>query len=159
MWLSEVCNSEIPRLNWLGRLSILFAVLVLNTMVQADGIPPSGVDLSKQVNVEASGFRLDRRTGKILQAIKVTNVSSTAINGQLFLLVEDMDDRININSEYGSSAISTDAGGNDHRIKLLPQDQTSLAPGESANIILRIDKPANLPVRYLPRVYVEAGGL
>ena len=158
MRLTKMNYNDTHKLSWLNRLSILLVVSLSGITVHADGIPLSAVELSNEINVEVSGFRLDRRTGEILQAVKVINISPTVISGRIYLLVEDMADQVSINSDQGPSTISVSAGGSDHSIGLFPAGQTTLAPGAQVSTILRIDKPAGRSVNYLPRVYVEADG-
>jgi hypothetical protein len=144
-----------PRKALAPRAARRMAALSLFLCVAAGELQAAGMtDVTDQLKLRSTGFRADRRTGELVQAVTVTNTSAQPIVGTLYLLLAELDPGIAVKSGSLRSVASGSA-------IVLPLPNTSsskpLVRGQSAVSIIRFSAPRNKPLRYRARILLDSG--
>lgn len=111
----------------------------------------TAIDVTASLQVKVGGFRKDLRTGELVQAITVTNISRQHVSGDLYLVIDGLGPDIAVN---GRAKTAKFGGATAKTVALRAQSGHSdgLKPGQQLTTVLRFsatDKPA---VRYQARV-------
>ena len=111
-------------------------------------------DVTDQLGIRSSGFRVDQRTGELVQAVTVTNTGPRPIEGKLHLVLDVLDPGIAVNG----NGLPTAVPGSTFTLALPHSgpDKLLLKAGQSAISIIRFSTPGNESVRYRVRVLQDS---
>ncbi len=111
---------------------------------QVDSAIDALATVPEGVTVNRGGIALDRRTGKFVQAVTLTNTSATPVSGTVALALENLSANATLVNSTGSTAnplAVVDVGADN-----------ILSPGESATVTLQFNNPTRAGINYTPRV-------
>ena len=129
---------------------------VLKTIEQRFGLPSlnstdAGVNslagIFTTTQVTRSGFTYDRRSGKMVQQITVTNNGATPLVGPIAVAFDNLSATTTLSNASGTTANGVPLGS--PYISLTGAD---LAPGASVSAVLQFTRPANGGISYGARV-------
>lgn len=98
------------------------------------------------VAIARGGFVRDRRTGKYVQQITITNNNATALNGPFYYVLDSLSTNATLFNANGSTSVYTPAGSS-----FITVPGATLAPGASASVTLQFNNPTNAAITYSPR--------
>ncbi len=138
-----------------GRVYVATAGSVLVYGVQS---PAQGADVTARVRVKRGRVSVDRATGRISQAVTLTNTGAAALPGPVSLVLDRLSAGVRLTLDSGSGDGTTTGSG---QAGVFYHDFPALAPKQSARAVLTfLPFPQNGPkaakVDYDPRVL--AGG-
>jgi hypothetical protein len=110
------------------------------------------IDVSAQIAISRSGFRLNRATGRFVQTVVLTNTGA-AISGPVSLVLDNLS--ANASLFNGSGVTSVFAPINSPYIDVTAG---SLAAGASVSVTLEFTDPTRGAFTYTTRVLAGAGG-
>ena len=128
---------------WLG------ALLTLTPVVAA----PPVQDITPDVEVQAGGFRLDRRTGQYVQGVTLVNISGKPLHGKLYFNVSNLGPGIGLSAR--SAKASPVAASPDGYWVSVSSGGTPLAPGGQVTAVLAFDNPGKQKIENRTRVFKE----
>jgi hypothetical protein len=117
----------------------------------ADAAQPLRVkhrDISNEIRIEAGGFRRDRQTGELVQAVRLVKTGA-ASTGRVFLKLEGLDPSLIVN------AVAPAASANDIVLPVVTNAAAVLKPDAPIEMVLRFRNPQARPIRYRARVLQE----
>jgi hypothetical protein len=126
---------------------------VLGDLGCAGGVLPasSATDVSSSVSVTRSGIRLNRATGRYVQAITLANTSGARVAGPVSVILQGLAGSITVANKNGTTCNIAPTG--------LPfvNAPGSLAAGAKVNVPVEFDNPDALQVNYSTRVFAGEG--
>lgn len=133
-------------LNGVGVPGFAFTVhsVALSTIVS--GCAP---DMSNQLSVTRGAYRLDRRTGRFVQTVTLTN-HGPAIAGPLSLALDGLASTVTLWNQNGATSCAQPTGS--PVINVGTGSDTVLSTGESTTITLQFTNPKNQTITYSTRV-------
>lgn len=99
------------------------------------------------VKITASGFVLNRRTGRIVQQVTLANTGSTAVAGPVYLVLDSLSANTSLINVSGTTAHNAPNAS-----PYVTATSGPLAAGASTSLTLEFTPPASGGVSYLPRV-------
>jgi Bacterial Ig-like domain (group 2) len=125
-----------------------FATFVIED--PAAPLPPA--DLTSQVSISRSGFRLDRKTGFFVQDLTITNTSTTPLPAVLHLVFANLTNGVTLVNKTGLTEALTPVGSS-YLTLPLPGSGLTLPPGGSAQFTLQFLNPDRSPINYSLTLY------
>lgn len=142
-----------PRMALVPRAARRTAALSLFLLVVASDLHAAHpIDVTDRLKLRFSGFRVDRRTGELVQAITVTNRGTRSIEGKLYLVLADLDAGITVK---GGKLVKATLGST-ITLPLQISNKPLLKAGQSAVSTIRFVASSNTPVRYRVRVLQDS---
>jgi pimeloyl-ACP methyl ester carboxylesterase len=111
----------------------------------ANPLPPT--DLTSQVTISKSGFRLDRTRGFFVQDIVVTNTSQSALPGPLYLVFSGLRNGVTLVNKSGLTQ-QLQPIGSPYIALSLPGEGLTMPPGNSASFTLQFLNPSRQVMDY-----------
>jgi len=121
---------------------------------QADAVtttPNIALDVSSQVSVTQSGFRLNRTTGRFVQTVTLTN-NGSAITGPLSLVLDSLSSNAGLFNKTGTTNAVSPAGS-----AYLDVQAGDMAAGASVTVTLEFTNPTKGAISYSARVLAGSG--
>jgi len=129
---------------------------VLKTIEQRFGLPSlnsadagvnslAGIFTTSQVS--RGGFTYDRRSGKMVQQITVTNNSAAPLVGPIIVALDNLSGATMLTNASGTTAHGTPLGS-----PYVTVSGADLAPGASVSAVLQFTRPATGGITYGARV-------
>jgi len=115
----------------------------------ASPLPPQ--DVTAQIDVQRSGFRLDRQTGFFVQNVVLTNSGSVPIAGPLFLVLPGLPSSVVLTSKSGLTQSIAPAGSAFLRL-VVGGDGLSIQPGQSISVLLQFLNANGAQISYTPKL-------
>lgn len=142
---------NIPAVGYSSASMLLVCSLLISpvTSVSAVNAGVGMTDISGKLQIKASGFRLNRQTGRLAQSVTLINTSKQTISGGMHLILDGLNQGLQASS--GKAVASLSAGGFPV-IQLNAAAGSVLRPNEKINIVINFDKPVEGAIRYRPRV-------
>jgi len=116
---------------------------------QASPLPP--MDMTAQLAVKLSGFRLDRATGFYVQTITVTNPQAVAMPGPLVLVLSGLPASVNLVSQSGLT--QNVRIGSPYLALPLVTDGLTLRAGQSVSFNAQFLNPTRVNISYVPSLW------
>jgi hypothetical protein len=132
-----------------------FASVVVTSSI-GETLPPESV--ADQIEIQGSGFRLNRNSGFFVQELVVVNRQPIPVRGPLLIRLNGLADGVSLVNRdtvtrhlepIGEPVLQVDLDG----------DGITLQPGQTRTLTLQFLNPQRLPVRYTPMIYRSASGL
>jgi len=120
---------------------------------RATSVAPAVADVSARVRVDRGGFSFNRRTGRFLQQVTITNTSAAPIIGPISLVLDDLSTNATLLNRTGTTRR---VGRTGSPYIDVPGDG-SLGVGQSVTILLEFDNPSLRSISYSTRVLAGAG--
>lgn len=107
-----------------------------------------GPDISSQIAVTRSGFRLDRTKNRFVQTVMLRNITDTPLSGAISLVLDNLSSNATLSTATGTTTCS---------IPISPYQDVlavgdTLAPGASRSVGLEFTNPTNTAITYTTRV-------
>ncbi len=118
--------------------------------VEDPGNPLAPQDLTAGLSITRSGFRIDQKTGFLVQTIQFTNSQTVPVSGPLYFVATDLSRGITLVSTGTTRSIPPIGSP---YIKLHTADGITLQPGERLSLTLRSLNPRRKPINYVPKVF------
>ena len=147
--------------NSVGRLKRLFPLFsscvlsVLMSYTVTVFAAPALVDITSQVMITTSGFRVNHQNGAVAQAVIITNTGSKPIIGVLHLAVSNLASGVNV-SATKDGAVFVDQYG-DSVLRLNKGAEITLLPNEKFTTSLQFSNTNNRPIKYQMSLFRESG--
>jgi hypothetical protein len=133
----------------------------VKAFAQVEVLGPDGADLppadqTAKVAVGASGFRLDRATGRYLQSVTVKNTSTLPLWFPLNLIVADLPPNVELRGEAKGGRTETITPLDTRYVYLRYADAVRkdfFMPGDTLTVTLSFVNNTGVPITYTPRVY------
>lgn len=117
---------------------------------QVDAAIDAVAAVPANVTVTRGGFVLDRRTGKFVQQVTLTNTGATNVSGTVALALDALSANATLATSGGVTAATAPSGS---PLALVDVGADSiLTPGESATVTLQFTNPTRAAITYTPRV-------
>ncbi len=116
----------------------------------ADPLPPA--DLTPQVTISRSGFRLDRNSGFFVQDLTITNTSAVPLPASLYLVLSGLTSGVTLVNKSGLTEALPPVGSSFLTLSL-PGEGLSMPPGSSAHFTLQFLNPSRNPINYSLNLY------
>ncbi len=116
-------------------------------VVEDPAQPLSPDDLTPQVSISKTGFRLDRNTGFFVQGITVTNTSANPLPASLYLVLSGLTDGVTLVDKSGFTE-NLPATGSPYLAVTLPGEGLTLPPGSSVPFMLQFLNPQRKTITY-----------
>jgi hypothetical protein len=123
---------------------------VFNPSVFSGVIWGMALDVTSQVSVVRSGYRLNHATGFYVQTVVLKNVGSTPIQGPISLALDALSPNALLANGSGTTSCTVPAGSSYINVSL--GAQSVLPVGQSASVTLNFFDPSNQGIVYAPRV-------
>ncbi|HRQ64116.1 MAG TPA: alpha/beta fold hydrolase [Xanthomonadaceae bacterium] len=120
-----------------------FATVIVREGRQS--LPPA--DVSTELHVGASGFRLDRNSGFFVQQLRITNRGQLPVPGPLYAVVGGLPAGVELITKAGVTPTLSPIGS-PYLSMELATDGLTLHPGESVDILLRFLNPDRVGIQY-----------
>lgn len=126
---------------------------VLATIEQRFGLSPLNsrtssattlANIFTNVQVARGGFALNRLTGKFVQTLTVTNISSSTLTGPVQVVIDNLSANTTLSNKTGTAA--------DGSSYITVPNVSSFAPGASATVQLQFAVPSSGGITYTPRI-------
>lgn len=115
----------------------------------ANPLPPT--DVTAQLSLQQSGFRLDRATGFYVQTLTVTNGQALPLPGPLVLVLSGLPAGVNLISRSGLT--QKVRIGSPYLALPLVTDGLTLQPGQSVTFNAQFLNPGRVGIGYVPTVW------
>jgi len=99
------------------------------------------------VAITRGGVARDRRTGKFVQNVTITNNNATTITGPFNLTVDGLSANATLSNLTGTITVNAPLGGS-----YITVPGSTLAPGASATVALQFTNPTNAVISYTTRL-------
>jgi len=120
---------------------------ILNGIVDLGAFEyPFARNVTSVVLIQRGGFTLDRATGRFVQLITLKNTGSAPIGGPISLALDNLTNATLFN-RTGVTSATIPVGSSYANLSV-----SSLAPGQSATVVLMFDDPTRASISYTPRV-------
>lgn len=116
---------------------------------------PALVDITSQVEIKTSGFRVNHRNGTVAQAVIITNISNKPLYGVLHLAVNELSANVNVSSNDDGAVYVSQYG--DSMLRLNKGAEVTLLPNEKFTTSLQFSNTGNKPVKYHLSLFKESG--
>jgi len=113
--------------------------------------PLAPQDLTTDVSIARSGFRVDRNTGFFVQTVQLTNSLAVPMIGPLYFVASDLPDGVTLVNKAGPTQNIAPMGSPYIRLQL--PDGITLQPGASLTLILQFLDPGRTRISYTPTVF------
>jgi len=133
---------------------------VLKTIEQRFGLPSlnqrdaNATSLEKiftSLTIDRGGFTYNRRLGRVVQTLTVTNRASVTTTGPVYLALDQLSANASLTNGTGVTVNNAPTGS-----PYLLVSSTGLAPGESASVSLQFALPSTGAITYTARTIVGA---
>lgn len=105
------------------------------------------------VTVARGGIVRDRRTGKYVQQVTITNNNAGSLTGPFYLALDTLSVNATLSNATGATSVYAPLGSS---YITVPAGAT-LAPGASASVTLQFNNPTNAAITYTARVLNSIG--
>lgn len=116
-------------------------------VVEDPASPLAPADLTGQVTISRSGFRLDRVSGFFVQDLRITNTSTATLPASLYLVFSGLTPGVTLVNKSGLTEALLPVGSSYLTIPL-PGEGLSLPPGGSAQFTLQFLNPDRNAINY-----------
>lgn len=116
-------------------------------VVEDPASPLAPADLTGQVTISRSGFRLDRVSGFFVQDLRITNTSTATLPASLYLVFSGLTPGVTLVNKSGLTEALMPVGSSYLTIPL-PGEGLSLPPGGSAQFTLQFLNPDRNAINY-----------
>jgi pimeloyl-ACP methyl ester carboxylesterase len=133
-----------------GRNSALadFATFVVED--PSNSLPPA--DVTAQVAIMKSGYRLDRLTGFFLQDVTVTNTSQSPLPAALYLVLSGLTNGVTLVNKSGLTQAIAPVGSS-YLTLPLPGEGLTMPPGNSVHFTLQFLNPNRTAINYTANLF------
>ena len=121
-------------------------------VVEDPASPLAPADLTSQVTISRSGFRLDRVSGFFVQDLRITNTSTVTLPASLYLVFSGLTPGVTLVNKSGLTEALAPVGSSYLTIPL-PGEGLSLPPGGSAQFTLQFLNPDRNAINYSLNLY------
>lgn len=130
-----------------------FAALVFCPLLEHPGYAAidCSTDVTGQVNVTRSGYRLYRRENRFVQTVTLKNSSAAPIQGPIGLVLTGLSPNATLANSGGTASCSGVLGS--PYIEVAAGDDNLLSPGEAISVILQFSNPTMGSIAYTPKVF------
>jgi hypothetical protein len=120
-------------------------------------LPPAANvnDVTSSVSIVYGAFRYNAATRRFIQVVTITNTASTAIQGPLSLVLDNLNSGVSLYGATATTTATTPAGS--PYLDLNAGADNRLMPGESASLTLQFDDPTRSAISYSSRVLAGIG--
>ena len=102
-----------------------------------------------RVSVSRGGFTFDRRAGKFVQQMTLTNDSSSVITGPVYLVLDNLSSNATL-AGAGGTTTNTSPTGSPYVVAVA--NAATLQPGSSLPVVLQFSNPSRVAITYSERV-------
>lgn len=120
--------------------------------VEVTGEEAVAEDVSSRVRVLRGGFRFDRRTGRYLQTLTLTNISSAIINGPISLAIDNLPAGVRLWNATGTTQRAGRSGS-----PYITLTENLIAVGQSVSLVLEFLTPNQTAINYATRILAGRG--
>jgi len=113
-------------------------------------LPPA--DLTSQISIARSGYRLDRTSGFFLQDFTVTNTSPSPQPAKLYLVFSGLSSGVTLVNKSGLTQSITPLGSSFITLNL-PGEGLTMPPGYSAHFTLQFLNPGRTGINYTVNLF------
>jgi hypothetical protein len=121
-------------------------------VVEDPASPLAPANLTSQVTISRSGFRLDRKSGFFVQDLTITNTSAATLPASLYLVFSGLTPGVTLVNKSGLSEALSPVGSSYLTIPL-PGEGLSLPPGGSAQFTLQFLNSDRNTINYSLNLY------
>ena len=121
-----------------------------NGVVDNGCVVACATNISPQVTVDRGGFRLDRKTGRYVQTIKIKNTSASAIQGPVVLALDMLSSTATLFNANGMTTCAAPLGSPLRSVNV--GSDNVLSRKENASVTLEFTNPSNSGITYTTRV-------
>lgn len=112
-------------------------------------LPACALDVSANVKVTRSGFRLNRSTGRYVQTLTLTNTGGSSINGPITLILSNLSANASLVNKSGNTSCLAPAG-----VPYITVGLTGnvLGAGSSVAVALNFTNSSSQPILYTTQI-------
>jgi pimeloyl-ACP methyl ester carboxylesterase len=114
-------------------------------------LPPQ--DLTGQVQVQPSGFVLNRQTGFYVQTVVITNMAEIPTTGPLYFVIGDLPAGVTLINKSGLTQTIVPTHSPFLGQLSLPGDGLTFQPGQSISLQLQFLNAGRVRISYTPKLY------
>jgi hypothetical protein len=111
-------------------------------------------DVTARFSFKLGAISFNRRAGRFVQTVTLTNISAFAIDGPISLVLDDLSPGVSLVKPFGVTKRTGQLGS--PYLHVVPAGG-SLGPGQSVTVVLEFDNPNLLSIHYKPRVLAGPG--
>jgi Divergent InlB B-repeat domain len=145
--------------NWTGNVaapSLASTTVIMNLAqtITANFVPCNcPVDVSAEISVTRGGYVLNLATGRYVQTVTLTNISTNSIAGTFSLVLDTLSPNATLFNENGTTDIAYPPAGSPY----INAAAASLAPGQNVSVTLQFTDPTRGAITYNTRVLAGPG--